>query len=114
MQKRTIRPMEKMHFASFHIAGFQYYQGLEAYHQLKVGTELELVRDSENKYDPDAVAIFYKDYQLGYIPRDCNKELSMFLDMGVGGIFEARISRILTESHPERMVDVSVFLKRQN
>lgn len=114
MQNRTIRPTGRMFFSSFHIAGFQYYQGLEAFEHLKIGTELELVRDSENKYDPDAVAIFYKDYQLGYIPRDCNKELSMFLDMGVEDIFEARISRILPESHPERMIDVSVFLKKQN
>lgn len=114
MQKRIIRPIEKMHFASFHIAGFQYYQGLEAFEHLKIGTELELIRDSENKYDPDAVAIFYKDYQLGYIPRGENREFSMFMDMGVGDIFETRISRILTETHPERMIDVSVFIRKQN
>ena len=37
---------ERMHFANFFIAGFNYYDGCMAWEELKVGAKLELVRDS--------------------------------------------------------------------
>ena len=105
--------MDKKHYATFNIAGFQYYQGVEVFSDLKVGTKLELVLDRENKYDPDAVAILFGNYLLGYVPCSFNHEIFTMLDMGVEGIYEVRICRIQPEIHPNRQIDVSVFIKKQ-
>ncbi len=35
------------------------------------------------------------------------------LDMGMDDIYEVRICRVQPEAHPERQIDVSVFVKKQ-
>lgn len=114
MEKRVIPQMDKAHYASFYIAGFQYYQGIEVFNDLKVGTKLDLVLDRENKYDPEAVAIMFGNYLLGYVPRSCNHDIFTMLDMGMDDIYEVRICRVQPEAHPERQIDVSVFVKKKN
>lgn len=52
---------ERMHFANFFIAGFNYYAGCMAWEELKVGVKLELLRDECNKVDVNAVAIYCND-----------------------------------------------------
>ena len=70
---------KKMYFMDCHLAGKMYYEADEVWDLLKVGTELSLERDLENRYDPDAVAVVYYDrdnsqqnpprYVVGYIPK---------------------------------------------
>ena len=50
------------------IAGFTYGEGCIVMEELKVGTELTLVRDRYNKFAPLAIAVYYKNSKLGYIP----------------------------------------------
>jgi hypothetical protein len=51
------------------IAGFQFHRGDAIWSSLDVGEELALVRESSNTHDPDAVAVYFHDQQLGYVPR---------------------------------------------
>lgn len=80
--------------------------------QLEVGTKLEMVGDEDNKHDPDAVALYFKDYKLGDIPAHANENISQLLDMGYGNIFEVYVNRISKESHPESQVQINVYIKR--
>ncbi len=50
---------KKKFYMECHIAGVQYHDALDVWDKLAVGTKLKLERDSENKYDPEAVAVFY-------------------------------------------------------
>jgi len=102
----------KRHLANFHIAGFGYWDGCEAFENLKIGTKLDLVREEDNKFDPYAVAIYYKDLKLGFIPREDNREISKFLDMDWDDIFEVRVTRLTPDAHPESQVEVVVHIKR--
>ncbi|MCQ2284043.1 MAG: HIRAN domain-containing protein [Bacteroidales bacterium] len=103
--------MEKRHLLTSHIAGFSYWDGAEAFSELKIGTTLKLVREPDNKFDPYAVAIYYEDYKLGFIPRDSNHEISKYLEMGYGGIYDVRINRISPESHPEDQIGFIIRIK---
>ena len=69
MKSRERKPVKKVHLTNFHIAGFGYWEGCEAFEQLKIGTKLEFVREEDNPFDPYAVAIYFGDYKLGFIPR---------------------------------------------
>ena len=67
-------------------------------------TELELVREDYNRYDPNAVAIYYKDMKLGFIPKNKNEMISQFIEMGHNDVFEVRVCQIDEEAHPEHQV----------
>lgn len=113
MKAKENRPVKKVHLANFHIAGFGYWEGCEAFNELKIGSQLDLVREEDNKFDPYAVAIYYGDFKLGYVPRSENHDISKFLDMGLDDIYETRITRITPDVHPEQQVEVIVYVKNQ-
>ncbi|MDQ6954051.1 MAG: HIRAN domain-containing protein [Mariprofundaceae bacterium] len=64
------------------VAGFQYHQGEKNFHRLCLGTALHLKREADNKYDKNAVAVFYKDNKLGFVPRADNTAIAQMLERG--------------------------------
>ena len=109
MRTRENKPVKKVHLTNFHIAGFGYWEGCEAFEHLKIGTKLDLVREADNAFDP-----YYGEYKLGFIPRGSNHDISKYLEMGLEDIFEVRITRITPDVHPEQQVEVIVYIKNQN
>lgn len=90
-----------------------YWDGCEAFSELEVGKRLKLVREHENKYDPEAVAIYYGDMKLGFVPRGENEDLSHFLDMGHTDLFEVRVARLCEDAHPDKQVFVNIYIRRR-
>ena len=107
MENKTI----DRHFSNFYIAGFTYWDGCMALEQLKIGSQLCLVRESDNKFDPCAVAVYFSDCKLGFVPRDENKLISKFMDLGYTDIFDLRVQRISLDAHPEKQVGVVLFVR---
>lgn len=133
---------KKLYYLDCHVAGRMYHDADEVWDKLKIGTKLQLVREPDNRYDPEAIAIVYRDepqedmeclvhhdnsimyndypendddceeYLIGYVPRCHNTQLAAFFDMGWGDIFECRICRIDPEAHPEQQLRVTVKIKR--
>ena len=101
------------YFSHFDIAGFTYYDGVDVFEQLRVGTQVKLVVEPENRYDRHAVAIYYKDKKLGFIPRNENKMISKLLQFGYEDIFSAKINRISADEHPENQVGVVVKINER-
>ena len=97
--------------ADFHIAGFAYYEGWDVYSELNVGTKVELRCEPYNPHDPDAVAIYYGDAKIGYVPSGKNIEFFTYLYFGYEDIFDAFISTVDDDAHPERQFRVVVKLK---
>ena len=114
MRTKENRLLQKVHLTNFHIAGFSYWDGCEAFEHLRIGTKLDLVREEDNRFDPYAVAIYYEDYKLGFIPRGCNHDISNYLDMGLADIYDVRITRITPDAHPENQVEVIVKIMNQS
>ncbi len=108
----------KMFFMDCHLAGRMYHDADEVWDELKVGTQLQLVLDTENRYDPKAVAVLYnkpgedEPYLLGYIPRAENTPLAHLLEAGWGSLFTCRISQLVPDAHPENQVNLTITLKR--
>ena len=113
MKNRENKPVKKVHLTNFHIAGFGYWEGCEAFENLKIGTKLDLVREQDNPFDPYAVAIYYREYKLGFIPRGSNHDISKYLDMGLDNIYDVRITRVTSDAHPENQVEVIVNVLNQ-
>jgi hypothetical protein len=78
-----------------YVAGISFHNIDEIWNELHVGAKLALVRQPENKYDKNAIAValaddfdeddpesFDFDFILGYIPRSENEELAAMMDEG--------------------------------
>ncbi|MDR2773768.1 MAG: HIRAN domain-containing protein [Tannerella sp.] len=103
--------MKREHLLNCEIAGFTYYEGPIVFSQLQPGMALRLIAEPENRYDPDAVALYLGEYKLGFIPRAENKTLSIFLNQGYDDIFEVFINRVSPDKYPEKQIGVVVYLK---
>lgn len=113
-----MKPKKNKYYNEFHLAGRQYYDVNEIWDELKVGLLVRLEAEPDNKYNADAIAVMYdqKDnngkiietFQLGYVPSTENTELSSFLEMGWGKIFECRISQVNQDAHYESQIRLTV------
>lgn len=102
---------QKELFLSCNVAGFAHYEGCIVFNELQIGTPLHLVREDENAYDHDAVAIFYGDTHIGYVPGSKNEQLATLLDLGYSDLFEVYVQRLDATSHPEQQVHIGIFVK---
>ncbi|MBQ9439721.1 MAG: HIRAN domain-containing protein [Paludibacteraceae bacterium] len=113
-QQQTTPVEKKRHFKRFHIAGFAYYEGCDVFQQLKIGTRLRLVRDAANRFDPNAIAIYFGDAKLGFVPASEAAELAIFFDMGYGSMFECAIQTLDASEHPEHQVCVRLCILKKS
>ncbi|MDR1974144.1 MAG: HIRAN domain-containing protein [Bacteroidales bacterium] len=100
--------MISRNFLTTHIAGFAYYDGIDVFDSLKIGTRLSLKAEPENPKDCNAVAIFFDDTMLGYIPASKNELLSLFLRLGHTNLFEVRINQVDPVAYSERQIGIVV------
>lgn len=90
------------------IAGFQFHQGDAIWSALVKGAALKLVREQSNVHDPDAVAVYFQDKKLGYVPRTENLAVAQMMDRGVE--LEARISKLAVGQDPWERIRFKVSL----
>jgi hypothetical protein len=88
------------------VAGFQYNHGEALWPQLAVGQTLQLVRETNNKYDDRAVRVEWQGRKLGYIPRLDNAAVSQLMDRGEG--LDAEIACLNESRNPWERVGVEV------
>ena len=92
------------------LAGSQYYALAKVAPQLKVGDELVLRRESDNRHDINAVMVLWRDQQLGYLPRKENQAVASAMDRGES--LRATVSRINAEtSNPWQRLEVAVHVE---
>lgn len=105
--------MNNEYYKSFFIAGFTYNEGPMIFRKLKVGKELTLKAELENCKDENAVAIYYKENKIGFVPSEKNYSMSKLLKCGHTP-FLAIIQQRNQNDHPERQIRVVVYIKNNN
>lgn len=65
---------------NYSIVGMNFRKAEEFVAALQPGTKITLVREPENIYDKNAVAVFVEDRHVGYIPKAQNAVLAAFID----------------------------------
>ncbi len=98
------------HLANFHIAGLTYYEAVLCFENLKIGTQLQLKAETDNKFDARAVAVYYNEHKLGFIPKSDNRIFYKLLGMGYNAIFETTIQQVDATEHPEHQIRVVIHL----
>lgn len=64
------------------LAGFQYHAGPQLWPEFAPGQRLELRREPDNRHDPRAVAVLWRERLIGYVPRMENVAVGQMLDRG--------------------------------
>ena len=95
----------------FHLAGFAHWDGAAVAESISVGDPVSIVPEYDNPFDPQALALYWKQTKIGYVPAVENALFSTMSFYGHGDIFEARITQKDLTAHPERQIRVSVFIK---
>ena len=91
------------------LAGFRYHAASRVWDELALGDALELAREPDNPYDPNAVSVSWRGHKLGYVPRRENAALAWALERGER--LRARISRLLEHPNPARRIEFEVYLE---
>lgn len=88
------------------IAGFQYYQGDKVWPQLAQGQQITLQREPTNTFDARAVAVYWGQQKLGFIPRLDNAAISQLLDRGE--VLIASVLSLTESDNPWERVEMEV------
>ena len=116
---------DKKLFMECNVAGIAFHDIDDIWNELKVGTKLTLVRQKDNAYDKNAVAValaddydgdpenFDFDFILGYIPRKDNETLATMLDMGWEEMFETEISELREHVPYSDRIHISIYIKNK-
>jgi len=95
-----------------YISGYQYHKGSQMEHLFGPGTIFSLKHEPENPFDDDAVALYYDDARIGFIPPDNNVEIARQMQRGVH--LKARLARFEPQSDPWERVVVEVVKDEVN
>ena len=119
----TYKEKRRVLYKECQIAGITYHDLKETWDELYEGAELVLVRDKENEYDKNAIAVALADdydiqapedfdfnYILGYVPRAENEYLAMMMDLGWAEAFECELSRIEGNNPYKGKLYMSIFI----
>lgn len=98
---------------SFYIRGFQYWDGALVINELKPGEPITLIDELDNPHDSQAVALYYNETKLGYIPRGSNDMIATLLHFGHEGVFEARVLAVDPEAPTYEQVRVGVYAAKK-
>lgn len=90
------------------IAGFKHHRAPAIWSFIHEGTELRLFREHLNPHDKNAIAIYFKNDMLGYVPKRENTTLAQLMDRGIQ--VKAQITRLLETDNPWRKVRFQVEL----
>jgi hypothetical protein len=104
-----LEPARRILLQESPLAGYQYHRGPGIWPFLRPGEPLILRREPANRHDPNAIAVWFRNDHLGYVPRRENKTLAQMMDRGEE--LEARIVRLLDDDNPWRRIRFRVDLK---
>ena len=91
------------------LAGFRYGEAAAVMPMLQPGDALELVRETDNPHDPNAVRVEWRGHKLGYVPRRENAALAWGLARGTA--IRARISKLAEHANPARRIEFEVYIE---
>jgi len=89
-----------------HVAGFQFHDGKAVWNKMHQGDGLSLKREPANHYDDTAIAVFWKNNKLGYVPANQNMDLADLMDNGCSLI--AQINQINPSEDPANRVCIGI------
>lgn len=106
-----VKQYQKVYLLQCFVRGFQYYEGPNMIHEINESGLLELVREPENKYDKNAIALYFNQKKIGFIPRESNEMLAVLLDTGLLEL-QAEVTYIEPSAMDWEKIHVAVYVMK--
>ena len=90
------------------VAGFQYHKGPAVWRRMRQRDDLKLRREPRNPHDDRAVAVYWHDRKLGYVPRRENAAIAQMLDRGL--TLRATVEQLAESENPWERIRFSISL----
>jgi hypothetical protein len=94
------------------LAGIQFYTAKEWWAEMQVDDRLQLIREPDNRHDPNAIRVEWKGHKLGYVPRHENQAVAQEMDRGAH--LEASISKLQRHRSPWQRLKMDIFVVSSN
>lgn len=104
-------------FSSFTIAGIQYRQKqgfVRKQRKMMLNRPVSLVAEPENEHDRNAIAIYWNDLHIGYVPRRRNREVGALLKAGYEDVLFATVTDINLDEYIDRQIVVTLSILGKN
>lgn len=95
----------------FYIAGVKFHDLPRHIRDLEKGTELTLVPEPTNPYDPNAVKIFWGEIFCGYVPAKFSAEISGLIEIGVE--LSCVVTQVNVSAKPWEMCQVEISTEEE-
>lgn len=102
----------KVYLLHCFVAGFRYYRGMDLLNEMEVNDFLELRREPENEYDEFAIALYWQQEKIGFIPAGYNETIARLLDAEALPLL-ASITHLKKEVEPWENVVVAVYFLQE-
>jgi hypothetical protein len=107
-----VKVYDKFYLLQSFIAGFKYYKGTQFLDSLKEGDALELVREPENEYDTEAIAVYWNENKVGFIPSALNSVFAKLIDIQVLELY-AQITHLKPEAKSWENVAMAIYCLKE-
>ncbi len=103
---------QKVYLLHFFVRGFQYYEGPKMIDKINRDGLVDLVREPDNPYDENAIAIYFEDKKIGFVPAESNEVLSRILDAGLLDL-QAEITFVERDAATWEQISVAIYALKQ-
>ncbi len=103
-----VKQYQKVYLLQCFVRGFQYYEGPKIINQINKSGLLEMVREPDNEFDSCAIALYFNNQKIGFIPMESNEVLSVLLDTKLLNL-QAEITHIETKAQDWESIYVAVY-----
>ncbi len=107
-----IKKYEKVYLKHFYVRGFSYYEGPKIIEKINKSGMLELRREPENEFDRKAIALYFENLKIGYVPRESNKTISILMDTELLE-FHTEITEIDAENDDWEKIRVAIYVLKE-
>lgn len=103
-----IQQKRKIYLLQSFIAGFRFHKGMDLLDFMKEEDLIELRREPENQHDAFAIALFWQQEKIGYVPAELNEMIARLMDANALPLIGA-ITHLNKEAKPWENVAIAVY-----
>lgn len=103
-----VKQYQKVYLLQCFVRGFQYYEGPKIINQINKSGLLEMVREPNNQFDSCAIALFFNNQKIGFIPMESNEILSVLLDTKLLNL-QAEITHIEPNAADWESIHIAIY-----
>ena len=102
----------KIYLLQCFVAGFRFNNGMELLELMEVNDVIELKREPNNEHDTSAIALYWQQEKIGYVPADNNLILAKLLDAEALPLF-AIITHLNKKVKPWENVSIAIYFLQE-